>query len=240
MAEKALLTIVQDFCKRAGLPVPVIAAGSMDDTVVQIVGLLNEGIQDMCDRYALQQLTSYWAFTHASGPAYLALDLARDVVDWKYNEPLTIWNTSTRLPLTGPATTQEWAQLVTMKVAPAQYTYILFGNAIRIYPVPTPPQSVVFSFYYQSKCGVTDDGTNVFETYEQDTYIPRIPTYLVEADLKWRWKKEKGLPYAEDQRIAESMLVNLVGRSPQPVLNLDTGDRSYVPGIFVSPGSWRL
>jgi hypothetical protein len=239
MAEKAVLTIVQDFCKRVGLPVPAVAAGSTDDTTVQVVGLLNEGIQDIIDRYALQQLTTYKSFQHANGPNYLALDLTKDVPDWKYTEQLTLWDEGTRLTLWGPATTQQWAQMMTMKIAPAPYVYILIGNAIRIYPVPDIPASVTFSFYYQSRCGVTD-GTNVYETYDKDTYSPRIPTYLVEADLKWRWKKEKGLPYAEDQRIAESMLVNLVGRSPQPILNLDAGERSYAPGIFVSPGSWNV
>ena len=238
MAEKNLLTIVQDFCKRAGIPVPPVAAGSTDDTTVQVVALLNEGIQDLCDRYSLQQLMTSCTFQHANGTDYLAFDLAA-LPDWKYNEPLTIWDTETRLPLRGVATVQEWQQIITMQVAPAVYTYIVYGNAIRIYPVPSVPADVLYSFFYQSKNGCID-GTTTADTYVTDTAMPRLPTYLVEADLKWRWKKEKGLPYAEDMRVAESMLVNAVGRTPQPVLNLDVGDRNYVPGIFVSPGSWPL
>jgi hypothetical protein len=239
MAEKNLLQIVQDFCKRVGLPVPPVAAGSGDDTTVQVVALLNEGIQEICDRYALQQLMTRWNFTHANGTDFLALDLKAGASDWKYNAPLTIWNTATRLPLRGPATIQEWQQIIVMTVAPAVYTYTLYGDAIRIYPVPGDIPGTVFSFFYQSKCGVTD-GSALFETYEEDSYTPRLPTYLIEADLKWRWKKEKGLPYAEDFRTCESMLVDAVGRTPNPVLNLDSGDKQYLPGIFVSPGSWNL
>ena len=118
MAEKNLLTIVQDFCKRAGIPVPPVAAGSTDDTTVQVVALLNEGIQDLCDRYSLQQLMTSCTFQHANGTDYLAFDLAA-LPDWKYNEPLTIWDTETRLPLRGVATVQEWQQIITMQVAPA-------------------------------------------------------------------------------------------------------------------------
>lgn len=239
MAEKSLLTIVQDFCKRAGLPSPPVAAGATDDTTVQVVALLNEGIQEICDRYALQELMTRKNFNHSNGTDYLALDLAADVPDWKYTSPLTIWNTSTRLPLRGPATIQEWQQIIVMTVAPATFTYTLYGNAVRIYPVPAVPADILFSFFYQSKCGVTD-GTDVFETYNTDIMTPRIPSYLVEADLKWRWKKEKGLPYAEDFRTCESMLVNAVGRTPNPVMNLDAGDQQFRPGIFVSPGSWNL
>ena len=40
------------------------------------------------------------------------------------------------------------------------------------------------------------------------------------ADLKWRWGAAKGLPYAEDQRVSESMLINSVGRSPAPEIVL--------------------
>ncbi len=239
MAEKSLLNIVQDFCKRSGLPSPPVAAGATDDTTVQVVGLLNEGIQEIIDRYSLQELATYKEFIHANGTDYLALDLAVDVPDWKYTSPLTLWDSGTHLPLRGAATIQEWQQITRMNISPAPYVYILYGNAIRIYPVPSVPADVTFSFYYQSKCGVTD-GTDVFETYDTDVMVPRIPTYLVEADLKWRWAKQKGLPYAEDFRTCESMLANAVGRNMLPVLNLDPGDRGYGPGIWVSPGSWNV
>jgi len=246
MAEKTLLVIVQDFCKRVGLPVPVVAAGAVDDTIVQVVGLLNEGLVDICDRYTLQQLTTYQTFTHANGPNYQALDLQADgtIYAWKFMEPLTIWDTTTKLPLRGPATMPEWTQITTMNVAPATYTYAVFGNAIHIYPVPTVPANVIFGFYYQTKAAVvvSTSPLTYSGTYDNDNATPRIPTTLVEADLKWRWKREKGLPYAEDQRSFEAMMVNLVGRTPQPILNLDPEGMKghYGPGIFVSPGSWQV
>ena len=63
-----------------GLPVPVVAAGSVDETVQQVVALLNEGIADICDRYAWQvKLTVFKDFNRANGPDYLALDLAADL-----------------------------------------------------------------------------------------------------------------------------------------------------------------
>lgn len=239
MAEKSLLTIVKDFCKRAGLQEPSVAAGAADDTTVQIVNLLNEGIQEICDRYALQQLTMQKTFTHENGADYQALDLAVNVDGWKYMEPFTIWDTGTRLALTGPLTIQEWARSITMQIAPATYSYIVFQNKLRIYPVPSDPTAVTFTFFYQTKNGVEDGGTG-YDSYVTDTSTPRVPTYLVEADLKWRWARQKGLPYAEDFRTCESMLMNAVGREPKAALSLDYGDHYYGPGIFVSPGSWPL
>jgi hypothetical protein len=131
-----------------------------------------------------------------------------------------------------------------MGTAPAPYTYALFGNALHIYPVPAIPANVLFAFYFQSRNRVQTDasGTTFSGTYDTDACSPRLPTYLIEADLKWRWKKEKGLPYAEDQRVSESMIVNAVGRSSNPILNLDPQGLkgNFGPGIFVSPGSWSV
>lgn len=243
MAEKTALQIAQEFCNRVGLPVPL-SLQSQDDTARQVLSLMNEGIQDICDRYKLQQLSTFGQFVHAGGPDYGAVNFTAlaspaALSDWKYNEPFTLWAGSQRLPVTGPLTMSEWQRLLRMSVASAPYQYILYGNWLRIYPVPTNLADLFYVFY-QSKCGVIGGpiGNVLFETFSLDTDQPRIPTYLLTADLKWRWKKEKGLPYAEDQRMAESMLVNAVGRQPHPVLNLDYGDRPVGPQIVIRPGNW--
>lgn len=242
MAEKTLLTIVQDFCKGRGLPVPAVAFAATDDTTVQIVQLLNEGMQEMIDRYDIQQLITLASFTHVGGGDYLALDFNTANPDWKFNEQLTLWNLSSRIPVAGPLTMKDWQTIVTLKMAAAQYQYTLYNNGLHIYPAPNPLNSVNFGFYYQSKAGVLDNA-QVWESYQSDASTPRIPTYLVEADIRWRWKKEKGLPYAEDQRSAESMLINMVGRTAQPALNLDGSFDSLKtpgPGIFIQPGTWPV
>ena len=53
----------------------------------------------------------------------------------------------------------------------------------------------------------------------------------------------KGLPYAEDQRVSESMLINSVGQSPAPEIVLDAStyyDEGPRPGILIPAGSWNV
>jgi hypothetical protein len=63
---------------------------------------------------------------------------------------------------------------------------------------------------------------------------------LILADLKWRWAMAKGLPYAEDQRVSESMLVNAAGREPlqEIVLDEDYDGPLVRPGLLIPAGNW--
>ena len=51
MAALTLLGLVQEFCRRRALPIPISVTGSQDDGVIQMWGLLNEGISDIGDRF---------------------------------------------------------------------------------------------------------------------------------------------------------------------------------------------
>jgi hypothetical protein len=242
--EMSLLQIGIEFCKRKGLPVPTTVAGATDDTTVQIWGLLNEGIQDVCDRYNFQQLQNRYTFVHAGGPSYLAFDfsVAGNLPGWKFMIQDTMWCLTDRIDLGDPLSMREWQRIVTMQSGGAKYCWTMYNNQLYIFPTPTNLAGTQFSFMWQSKFGVSDAGAN-FEVYITDASTPRLPSYLILADLKWRWGAAKGLPYAEDQRISESMLINAVGRSPAPEIVLDQETYEEIgprPGIMVPAGSWNV
>lgn len=243
MAEPTALWIAQEFCRRISLPLPTTLTGAQDDTTRQIWGLMNEGVQDLVDRYNLPELKQEKVFQHAGGTGYLAYDIA-GLPDFRFYCTDTLWDATGRLPVAGPLSMVQWQQTVTMVTAAAKYCYAFFGNAFRIFPEPDPLNSVNFSFYYQSRYGVLDatapNGASA-ETYLTDSSTPRVPWHLVIADLKWRYKKEKGLPYAEDQRTLEQMLVNHVGREPLGDLVLDVRPEAYIaPALLIPAGSWDL
>lgn len=245
MAESNLLQIAQEFCKRKLLPIPATVSGAQDDTTLQIWGLLNEGIQDIADRYNFQALQQRATFIHANGANYLAYDLklVANTPGWKFMIQDTMWNQTARLPMGNPKSMREWQTIVIMLTNSTLYQWAMYGGAIYIFPVPTVPATTTFSFFYQSRYGVTDLGVLV-EAYLSDASMPLLPTYLILADLKWRWAAAKGLPYAEDQRISESMLINLVGREPAPEIILDSdsyGDLAGpAPGLLIPAGNWNV
>lgn len=242
MADLNLLQITSEFCKRKGLPVPSTVVGAADDQILQIWGLLNEGIQDIASRYNHQELQASKTFTHAGGTDYLAYDLSA-LSGWKFIIPQSLWNITGRLPVAGPLSMVQWQTLTTMLVNQALYSYILYGNGIHIFGQPTVLTSVTFGFKYQSRNGVTDTVAPLDNSsYGSDTATPKINSDIILADLKWRWAREKGLPYAEDQRASEEMLTNLVGSQDQGVLVLDDQPQyaGFPPGVIVPAGNWNV
>ena len=67
-----------------------------------------------------------------------------------------------------------------------------------------------------------------------------LPETLLLMGLRWRWKKEKGVDYAEDFRTYESQVKDALGRDGgKPILNMGMDcNRGARPGIFVPQGSW--
>lgn len=235
------LQIAQEFCKRQGLPSPATLVGAQDDLTRQIWGIMNEGIMDLVQRYDWQQLTIPYTFQHAGGADYEALDLSVALPDFDHIVQKTFWDATARIEVAGPMNEREWSTITTMLVSSANYCYRMRGDKILIFGVPSPLSSVDFTFEYVTAYGV-DTGGIPEEMFTTDASIPKLPSKVILADLKWRWRKEKGLPYAEDQRICEEMILGLISREPNSVLTLDSCADSQVvgPGLLVAAGSWPL
>lgn len=263
-----LLQLVQEFCRRRGLPQPPgTVTGAQDDTTQQIWGLLNEGISELADRFEWPMLRTRFEFTHSSyinigtaGDQYLALWLSENGVPgagapvaWtQYTLPdckailnRTLWDTDGRREVFGPMDPKSWELLLNLEVSQAVYNFSVFGNGLYIYPVPDPIGDTTFSLEYISKYGVVlnVEGVDTYtETFTDDGANCRLPQSLMLADLKWRWSAAKGLSYAEDYRACETMIQNLISRDPAPDIIMDKDRFSNVaaPGLLIAAGSWNI
>lgn len=243
MAELNLLQITQEFCKRQGLPQTTTVQGSSDDTILQIWGLLNEGMEDISRRYTLQALRTRYFFNHAAGPGYQALDIINTLPDFKWMYTRTFWDTTSRIEVAGPLSEKEWNQLLVMLIAAARFSYRLMGNSVLVFPVPSVPANILYAFEYQSRYPIINVGGTFQPLFVLDSDMPRFPSDVVLADLKWRWREAKGLPYAEQMRISEEALKQLSAREPAPDLVLDAPDPDVPlagPGLLVPAGSWNV
>lgn len=241
MSGMTLLQLAQEFCKRKGLPQPTTVSGAQDATTQQIWGLLNEGIQEINDRYNHFQTQIPYTFNHMNLANYGALVFDQTTnLNWKFFVDDTLWDTTNRRKVAGPYSLAEWQQLTTFGISQAVYNFTFDSNRLAIYPVPSPLDSVLFSFFYQQSTSVFCPSTGEFnEYYTTDDDFSVMPSYVLLADIKWRYAKEKGLPYAEDLRMAEEMLANMVGRVPQGILTLDKPDFDAIamPTLYVAAGN---
>lgn len=228
----SLLTVVQSFMARTNLPIPQTVMGSSDTQVVQIRAILEEEGGDLSRRGSWEGLVNEATHTTLATEdqgaiTALASNGFRSVV------MSTFWDRTDKLPVPLIGST-DWQALKALVATGPRYQYRLRKGKVIVTPVP--PAGNTWAFEYVSKNWILGiDGTTYKEYFTLDTDTILLPESLVLMGLRWRWKKEKGLEYAEDLRTYEMQVKDAFARDGgKPTLCMD-GDtaRRGQPGIFI-------
>jgi hypothetical protein len=234
-----LSTIVEDFCRRQGLPVPATVVGSTNPQILQIKALLEEEGDDLAMRHSWEGLVNEASFTtvaaETQGPMYSLADNG-----FWYIKNGTIWDRSTRLPVCGPVDSQDWQALKAVTVTGPRYQWRIRQG--RLLVNPTPPAGESWYFEYVSKWWIiASTGTSVKRRFTMDSDFVVFPDDIILMGLRWRWKKEKGFDYAEDFRSYEAAVKDAMGRDGgKPIIHMDGYTGGPAPGIYVPDGSWQV
>ena len=232
-----MLSIIQDVAQQLGINIPNAAATSNDPQVLQLVALLNKEGTALSVRpeegwQAMQLEASFTTVaTETQG------SITTIAPNYRYIINNTIWNRSTRRPVFGPLSPQQW-QAVKGWFASGPYSeYRLVGNNINFSPVPPAGQSCYFE--YVTKNWATDSTGAIGKTaFTADTDLTLLNEELLKLGLVWRWKAMKGLEYNEDKIEYEDRVNLAIARdTPKPILNMAM--RSYnLPNLYVQDGSF--
>lgn len=236
-----LLQIVQEHCRRTGLPFPTTVVNNPDRQISQMWGLMNELLEDQAFRKILQQLTRECSWSS------LAAEDQGNIYTLTGDEgflnilPNTFWDRSSGLPVHYGLTPSEWQALKTnTTVSGPAYQARLLRDRLKI--LPTPPAGHTFVFEYRTaSCVVASNGTTYRMSFEADTDSFLLPHALAVAWLRWRWKAEKGLEYSEERVAYESARDALGFRDagPKPI-NMAGPNEAHFAGVVVPIGSWPL
>lgn len=234
----SLLTVLEEVCGRQNVPVPTTVMGSLDTQVQQLRRLLQEEGMDLAKRGDWEGLLVEATHTTLAAEDQGAItSIATNGFRSITNE--TMWDRTDKLPvpLIGSVA---WQGMKAMASISPRYRYRLRGGKLLL--TPTPPAGHTLAFEYVSKNWILGaDGTTYKKYFTLDTDTIILPEELVLMGLRWRWKKEKGLDYAEDMRTYEYQVADALGRDGgHEVLSMDGGQRHAQPGIWVSPYSWNL
>lgn len=234
-----LLSIVQGFARRQGLPVPATLIGTNDPQVEQMVELLHETGEDLVERAHWRALISTKTHTTLAAEAQGAITTLTSA-SFDRIIPGTMWNETLRQEVPPAPDLQTWQQHKTMDVGVAPGWFILSGGQLRLWPVPAAGDTL--SFMWQSKAWILDnDGTTQREVVTENTDTSLLPEKLIQAGLRWRWLQIKGLEYAEEFRQYEAMLIDAANRDgPPAIASLNGPMREARPGVVVPPGSWSI
>jgi hypothetical protein len=236
----SLLTVVQQFCERTGIPSPATVYGTTDTQVAQVRALLEEEGNDLAARGGWEILQQQATHTSLAAEDQGAMSTIASN-GFRYILNNTIWDRDDRLPILGPMTPQEWQALKAVVVTGPRYQFRIRGGKLLVNP--TPVAGHTWAFEYVSENWILGaDGVTYKNYFTLDSDEILLPETLVLLGLRWRWKKEKGFDYAEDFRTYEMQVKDAVGRDGgKKVLNMDSnGWRGPKPGIWVPSGDWTV
>lgn len=236
----SLLTLVTQFCQRTALPVPAGVMAGTDAQTLQVRALLEEELEDLASRgtWERQQLEQSLTTTATEDQGAIAA-LASTGFRWIINQ--TIWSRDRHLPVAGPLDARQWQGLKALFVNGPYYRFRIRGGRLLVNPVPPAGES--WFFEYVTKHGILDvDGTTTKQAFTADTDTVLLPEELVLMGLRWRWKAEKGLDYAQNFDTYEKQVADALGHNgSKPTLHMDEmAQRDAQPGIFVPNGTWSV
>lgn len=234
----SLLTIVQAFCERTKLPSPSTVIGSSDMLVMQVRALLEEEGDALSRRGDWEGLT--YEVTHttlAQEDQGAMTSIATNGFRYIKNE--TMWDRTDKLPVPQMHSTLWQRYKAVVSTAP-RYRYRIRGGKLLMTPTPTAGHTVAFE-YISKNWILSADGLTYKSAFTLDSDTLLLPEELLRMGLRWRWKKEQGLEYAEDFRDYETQVADALGRDGgKQVLYMDGGFPQARPGIIVPEYSWPL
>lgn len=234
------LTIIQNACKRIGIPKPTSVSSSTDVQIIQLLELLNEEGEELStgasvglsyDWQALQTEATFVTVATASQGAITTI-----ASGFKYIIGNTIWDRTRKLPAYGSMTPEEWQTYQAWGTTSPFPKYRVRGGLLLLMPVPTAGDS--YYFEYQSANWCTSSGGTGQTAFAADADVGLLDEKLLTAGLIWRWKQAKGFDYAEDFRKYQLRATNAIARDVErPILNMGRSNENAA-GIVVPIGNW--
>jgi hypothetical protein len=202
-----LLSICQDAADLIGIPRPVEVVNSTDQQVRQLLALAKEEGHELATSHPWEILNRQHTFTT------VAAEEQPDAVpdDWDRFLPNSFFNRTTRLEVIGPITPQVWQAI--MAQPQLNRVYLAFrerDNKFLITPNPTAGQTIAYE--YISKNWVEAADGELKPTFTADTDTPLLESRLFVLGLRWRFRKTKGLDYAEDYKTYQKEVQKVQGK----------------------------
>lgn len=226
------LAIAQEFARRTGLAVPSALFGG-DTQALQMAALINELCDEITTRFQWQELLkrkTSWTSTGAVDQGTLTSIFGSGLQNLV---AMTLWDSTDRLLIDGPLTTPEWQASQVFDILGSAFAeYKIYDGHLYIEPAIDVGHSLV-AFYKVNTWATSSGGTaKAAITADDDEVL--FPAALVKLGLRYKWREEKGLPYAEVMRSFEGMAADLIANnSGAKVLSMAGETTDYKPGIWV-------
>lgn len=189
-----LLTIAKSVAKEVGLEVPDAVAGSSDRSMVELLEMANQTGEELARRVDWGQLTSSTTLTGDG------TDLSHSLPSGFSRITTGIGVVNTSGGFVRPLTRAEWGSL-TMSEGVPRY-FLLQEDSLRLFPYLA--NGITATLYYQSRFWCSN-GTGEFT---DDVETSLIDEDLFKKGLNVRWRRQKGMDYADYEAEYEAALTD--------------------------------
>lgn len=210
-----------------GVTVPATWIGSNNiATANQVKAIANQSVLALRD-YDLQKQVRPYSFTLTSASSTYALPS-----DFLSIVPDTMWIQDSLWRVDFPTDPTIWAYLRASAGPPGIFVRCRMINGFLEFYQPQEGMEVGYEYYSN---GLIQDGTtgDPKQFFSQDSDVWLLDDALIIADIKWRYKAEKGLDYQSDYKMYQDRLNAFLGTqggaktimptypwTPEPLANL--------------------
>ncbi len=233
----SLLTIIANVCRRIGQPVPNVVYTATDPSVTQLLSFANEEgteLSKMGDWRALRKQKEFTTLAQEVQTGMVPTDL-----DTWIDE--TFWNRSSRRPIYGPVSPQQWQAWKAFGTFPVMDVFYLRGADILVQPVP--PAGETYAFEYMSNGWCQSVGNVAQSEWLADTDTGVLSERLMTLGILWRYKQARGLSFDDDYQLYELQVRQALSQdAPRSTHSFASGGDWWGrrPGIAVPEGNWPV
>lgn len=210
-----------------GVTVPATWIGSNNiATANQVKAIANQSVLALRD-YDLQKQVRSYAFTLTSASDTYALP-----ADFLSIVPDTMWIQNSLWRVDFPTDPTVWAYLKASAGPPGIFVRCRLINGF--FEFYEPQDDLLVGYEYYSNATIQDGTTGTPKEYfTQDSDVWLLDDALIIADIKWRYKAEKGLDWQTDYKMYQDRLNAFLGTqggaktimptypwTPEPLANL--------------------
>lgn len=236
MSYESVLTKVQNFCGRFGLPQPSALVGATESAVVQYRTIMLDVVRTLA-QYDWQVLSYRTTFTTIAAEDQGRLSAIIGTEPYNGLILLSLWDETLRRPLYGPITRQTYEMYKAFTVTGPLYQWLTMND--HLYITPAIPAGHTIGLAYQSEYGIADSTlTTRKATFTDDTDVVLFPNLVVDLCFEYKWKKIKGEEWETTYTEYMSAVARNIVKDGKPIFRLDKPSTNLRPGIIIPAGNW--
>lgn len=190
------LTICKAVLEEVGWPTANSFSDASEATAKQIFALANAELVQLSEKHNWPHLEVEYTFNTVIGQVEYALPS-----DFRIVAAHSVFNADEYYRLRGSTDLTVWNRhkyglLGSIHNQRFRLAYVGGDPVIQLAEAPTAAETVVL-FYYTKEYALTSANASI-PKYETDNDVSKIPENLVQAGLRWRFRRAKGLDYSAE------------------------------------------